>query len=109
MIDRAVQLRARRTRPWRKRVESVREFKQVREISSINRASRCFGGEELAVASASRQSTSSSRPPDTTDTMCRLCVFVDDLDRCMPDVALDLLEAIKIILENPVRLSARGR
>jgi hypothetical protein len=28
----------------------------------------------------------------------RLCVFVDDLDRCMPDVALDLLEAIKIIL-----------
>jgi hypothetical protein len=28
----------------------------------------------------------------------RLCVFVDDLDRCMPDVALDLLEAIKIVL-----------
>ena len=26
-------------------------------------------------------------------------MFVDDLDRCMPDVALDLLEAIKIILD----------
>jgi hypothetical protein len=32
--------------------------------------------------------------------LCRLCVFVDDLDRCMPDVALDLLEAIKIILSD---------
>jgi hypothetical protein len=28
----------------------------------------------------------------------RVCVFVDDLDRCMPDVALELLEAIKIFL-----------
>jgi hypothetical protein len=28
----------------------------------------------------------------------RVFVFVDDLDRCMPDVALDLLEAIKIFL-----------
>ncbi len=28
----------------------------------------------------------------------RICVFVDDLDRCMPDAALDLLEAIKIFL-----------
>lgn len=29
----------------------------------------------------------------------RLCVFLDDLDRCMPDVALDLLEAVKIFLD----------
>lgn len=28
----------------------------------------------------------------------RVCVFLDDLDRCMPDVVLDLLEAIKIFL-----------
>jgi hypothetical protein len=28
----------------------------------------------------------------------RICVFLDDLDRCTPDVALDLLEAIKIFL-----------
>jgi len=28
----------------------------------------------------------------------RVCVFVDDLDRCMPDVALDLLEAIQVFL-----------
>jgi KAP family P-loop domain/CHAT domain len=28
----------------------------------------------------------------------RVCVFVDDLDRSMPDVALDLLEAIRIFL-----------
>jgi hypothetical protein len=30
----------------------------------------------------------------------RVFVFVDDLDRCMPDAALDLLEAIKIFLPN---------
>jgi hypothetical protein len=30
----------------------------------------------------------------------RVFVFVDDLDRCMPDVALDLLEAIKIFLQD---------
>jgi hypothetical protein len=29
----------------------------------------------------------------------RVCVFIDDLDRSMPDVALDLLEAIKALLE----------
>jgi hypothetical protein len=28
----------------------------------------------------------------------RVCVFVDDMDRSMPDVALDLLEAIRIFL-----------
>ncbi len=28
----------------------------------------------------------------------RVCVFIDDLDRAMPDVALDLLEAIRIFL-----------
>ena len=28
----------------------------------------------------------------------QIYVFVDDLDRCLPDVALDLLEAIKIFL-----------
>ena len=31
----------------------------------------------------------------------RICVFLDDLDRCMPDVVLDLLEAIKIFLHVP--------
>ncbi|HEV7587256.1 MAG TPA: P-loop NTPase fold protein [Longimicrobium sp.] len=31
----------------------------------------------------------------------RVCVFLDDLDRCMPDVVLDLLEAIKIFLHVP--------
>jgi len=31
----------------------------------------------------------------------RICVFLDDLDRCMPDVVLDLLEAIKIFLDVP--------
>src|SRR5262249_50704756 len=30
----------------------------------------------------------------------RICVFIDDLDRCMPDAALDLLEAIKIFLDD---------
>jgi hypothetical protein len=30
----------------------------------------------------------------------RVCVFIDDLDRAMPDVALDLLEAIRIFLGN---------
>ncbi|MGH7527320.1 MAG: P-loop NTPase fold protein, partial [Gemmatimonadales bacterium] len=30
-----------------------------------------------------------------------VCVFLDDLDRCMPDVVLDLLEAIKIFLYVP--------
>ena len=29
----------------------------------------------------------------------RVFVFVDDLDRCLPDVALDLLEAIKVFLD----------
>lgn len=29
----------------------------------------------------------------------RVFVFIDDLDRCLPDVALDLLEAIKIFFE----------
>ena len=28
----------------------------------------------------------------------RVYVFIDNLDRCMPDVALDLLEAIKVFL-----------
>lgn len=28
----------------------------------------------------------------------RVCVFIDDLDRCLPNVALDLLEAVKIFL-----------
>jgi hypothetical protein len=28
----------------------------------------------------------------------RVCVFIDDLDRCMPDGSLDLLEAIRIFL-----------
>lgn len=28
----------------------------------------------------------------------RVCIFIDDLDRCLPNVALDLLEAIKIFL-----------
>ena len=28
----------------------------------------------------------------------RLCIFLDDLDRCTPDVALDLLDAIKVFL-----------
>ena len=28
----------------------------------------------------------------------RVYIFVDDLDRCMPDVALDLLEAVKVFL-----------
>ena len=28
----------------------------------------------------------------------RVCVFVDDLDRCMPDVAVDLLDAIQAFL-----------
>lgn len=30
----------------------------------------------------------------------QVCVFIDDLDRCMPDVALELLEAIKVLLGN---------
>jgi hypothetical protein len=30
----------------------------------------------------------------------RVFVFIDDLDRCMPDAALDLLEAIKIFLQS---------
>jgi hypothetical protein len=30
----------------------------------------------------------------------KVFVFVDDLDRCMPDAALDLLEAIKIFLQS---------
>jgi hypothetical protein len=29
----------------------------------------------------------------------RVAVFIDDLDRCMPDVALDLLEAIQVFLD----------
>lgn len=28
----------------------------------------------------------------------RLCIFIDDLDRCMPDIALQVLEALKLYL-----------
>jgi len=28
----------------------------------------------------------------------RLCIFIDDLDRCMPDIALQVLEAVKLYL-----------
>jgi hypothetical protein len=71
LIDKAAQVRREKNKAVRKRVESVQEFKQVlRDLF------------------------------DTKDSKCRLCVFVDDLDRCMPDVALELLEAIKIILED---------
>ncbi len=70
LIDQAAQLRREKNKAVRKRVESVREFKQVLK--------------DLF---------------NTKDSHDRLCVFVDDLDRCMPDVALDLMEAIKIILE----------
>lgn len=31
----------------------------------------------------------------------RLCIFIDDLDRCMPDVALEVLEALKLYLNIP--------
>jgi formylglycine-generating enzyme required for sulfatase activity len=31
----------------------------------------------------------------------RLAIFVDDLDRCLPDKAVDVLEAIKLFLEVP--------
>lgn len=30
----------------------------------------------------------------------RLCVFIDNLDRCMPDIALDLLDAVKLFLKD---------
>jgi hypothetical protein len=54
----------------RQRIESMEEFKGIlREL---------FEGEEQKNR--------------------RVFVFVDDLDRCMPDVALDLLEAIKVFL-----------
>ena len=31
----------------------------------------------------------------------RLIVFVDDLDRCLPEKAIEVLEAIKLFLEVP--------
>jgi len=71
LIDQAAQLRREKNKAVRKRIESVREFKEVLK--------------DLF---------------DSPDRKGPLCVFVDDLDRCMPDVALDLLEAIKIILED---------
>jgi hypothetical protein len=36
----------------------------------------------------------------------RLCIFLDDLDRCAPDLALDLLDAIKVFLVHPSRDAA---
>jgi Leucine-rich repeat (LRR) protein len=31
----------------------------------------------------------------------RLCIFIDDLDRCLPDIALQVLEALKLYLNVP--------
>ncbi len=53
----------------RERIESMQEFRQVLR--------------ELFKKKAGNQ---------------RVCIFLDDLDRCTPDIALDLLEAIKIFL-----------
>jgi hypothetical protein len=53
----------------RDRIESVEELRRIlRELFEMKAAGRC------------------------------ICIFIDDLDRCMPDVALDLLEAVKIFL-----------
>ena len=38
------------------------------------------------------------RGKDAKNRERRLCIFLDDLDRCTPDVALDLLDAIKVFL-----------
>ena len=37
-------------------------------------------------------------PKDTTD---RILLVVDDLDRCLPEELIDILEAIKLLLEDP--------
>lgn len=53
----------------RERIESIREFQQI----FVNLFKRKASGK-------------------------RVCVFIDDLDRCAPDISLDLLEAIKVLL-----------
>jgi predicted KAP-like P-loop ATPase len=45
---------------------------------------------------------------DTFDNTHRLVLFIDDLDRCMPDVALEVLEALKLYLNIPGLLFVAG-
>jgi hypothetical protein len=56
----------------RKRIDSIQRYKDI--LAEILRRIRLKDGRK------------------------RVCVFVDDLDRCMPDVAVDLLDAIRVFL-----------
>ena len=68
-VDLAKLLQQEKNEVSRERIESVQEFQQI----FINLFKRKASGK-------------------------RVCVFIDDLDRCAPDIALDLLEAIKVFL-----------
>jgi len=67
-------LQRERNEATRERIESIQELRAI--LSDL------FGSEE-------------------NKDRC-VCVFIDDLDRCMPDVALDLLEAIKVFFTDGV-------
>ena len=57
--------------------------------------------EESAVASALRELESKSAEFHEKENAPKFIVFIDDLDRCHPDSALRLLDAIKLVLDLP--------
>jgi hypothetical protein len=67
---------------------AIREV--VNEFHAVNQPEKAYLNEF--------ESTLKSWISDTVKDDKRLVVFVDDLDRCLPDVALEVLEALKLYL-----------